>query len=382
MIQAAVVLVAALSAAELEQSGIDAMYNLRFEAAKKTFATLSETSPDSPAGPYYEAAVLWMEELTRRGGMSGATFRSSRFWSRKKREEAPDGFREALFGRIEETIRRADARLETDRRDTEALYFKGFAESIVAAYYVALEQSFYEAYRSGKRAKALHEQVLEIDPDYADACLIPGVFQYTVATLPRSVRFLAFLMGVRGGKDDGLRLIERAADEGARSRWAGRLALGVIYSMERRHGDAIRVLEELEDTFPDNPMYVLERGSAYILKRDWIAARAVFREMLGQQRIGGSGYSMIDRGLIELRLGEAYLFPRDAREAESWFTTAIDRDDAPERVLAALLLRRGMSRDRLRRRDDAKGDYEKVLELDVDDAINRTAKRYIKKPYR
>ena len=85
--------------------------------------------------------------------------------------------------------------------------------------------------------------------------------------------------------------------------------------------------------------------------------------------------------VIELRLGEAYLFSRDAANAEPWFNAGID-NDAPDRVLAALYLRRGMSLDRLSRRDDAKKDYQIVLELDVDKAINRTAKRYMKKPYR
>ena len=382
MLNAAALLVVGLSAAQLEQTGIDAMYNLRFPEAKETFATLSETSPESPAGPYYEAAVLWMEELTRRGGMTGATFRTSRFWSRTRREPLPEGFRERLFERIEETMRRADVRLSNDARDTDALYFKGFAESIMAAYYVALEQSFYKAYRSGKKAQSLHQQVLEIDPEYSDACLIPGVFRYTVATLPRSVRFLAFLVGVRGAKDEGLSLIERAADEGARSQWAGRLALGVIYGMEKRHSDAIRVLEELEDSFPDNPMYVLERGSTHMLQRDWLASRAVFREMIGQRRLGAANYTKIDGGLIELRLGESYLFPRDAKQAEKWFTTAINDDSVPERVLSALFLRRGMSRDRLGQRDAAREDYEKVLELNVDEAINRTAKRYLRKAFR
>ena len=52
-------------------------------SAREVFSELERRAPLSPAGPYYEATALWMEEFSRRGGMAGATFRTGQYWSWK-----------------------------------------------------------------------------------------------------------------------------------------------------------------------------------------------------------------------------------------------------------------------------------------------------------
>ncbi len=45
--------------------GIDAMYNLDFEEARKRFEEVRQRFPDDPAGPYYLAANLFLRTLTK-----------------------------------------------------------------------------------------------------------------------------------------------------------------------------------------------------------------------------------------------------------------------------------------------------------------------------
>ena len=100
---------------------------------------------------------------------------------------------------VEDSIARADAILGERRlRHRDALYFRGAAEGVLSAYHASIAHRYYRSYRAGKKAKQFHEQLLELDPDYADACLLPGIYEYTVATLPRTVKLAGFLLGIRG----------------------------------------------------------------------------------------------------------------------------------------------------------------------------------------
>ena len=246
---------------ELEEQGRTHLYNLEYARARSTFSELSARAPASPVGPYYQATTLWMEEFTRRGGMAGSTFRTGSYWAQKTRNPVDPSLDREFKSLAAESIARADAILKKNTRDRDALYFRGAAEGILSAYHAALEHSYYRSYRAGKRAKYYHELLLDIDPDYADACLLPGIFEYTIATLPKTMKLAGFLIGVRGSRERGLELVERAVGEGRRSRWVARLSLSVLNQRERKYRSSLRILGELEAAFPRNPLLPLERGS-------------------------------------------------------------------------------------------------------------------------
>ncbi len=101
-----------------------------------------------------------------------------------------------------------------------------------------------------------------IDPSYADACLLPGIFEYTLATLPRSLRILGFVIGIRGSKEKGLALVERAVAGGERTRWVARLSLSVMQQREKRYLSSLDMLRELEQAFPQNPFSRWSAGAS------------------------------------------------------------------------------------------------------------------------
>ena len=199
--------------AELEEQGRSHLYNLEYDEARTIFSSLGELAPTSPVGPYYEATTIWMEELTRRGGMAGSTFRTGRYWSDNGHEPpAPELDRE-FKDLVAEAAERADATLAREPKNVEALYFRGAVEGVLSAYHAMIERSYYSSYKAGKRAKRYHEQLLEVDPEYADACLLPGIYEYTVATLPRTLRVVGFLMGISGSREKGLGGWRRAREK-------------------------------------------------------------------------------------------------------------------------------------------------------------------------
>lgn len=286
------VTIGAATASELEETGRSHLYNMEIVRARAVFSELGRKAPLSPAGPYYEATALWMEEFSKRGGMAGATFRTGQYWSWKNVPPPAELDRE-FKQLIEEAVSRADSILEKDSLDLDGLFFRGSAEGLRSAYLASVEHSYYGAYQAGKRAKEYHERLLRIDPDYADACLLPGIFEYTLATLPRSLRILGFVVGIKGSKEKGLSLVERAVQSGERTRWVARLSLSVMQQREKRYLSSLAALRELEQEFPRNPFLPMERGSIHLLRKDWAAARRAFEEILAKQTQMSEGLSLI-----------------------------------------------------------------------------------------
>lgn len=373
---------AAPTPGSLEERGRTHLYNLDFDAAGDAFRELTEIAPGSPAGPYYQATTLWMEEFSRRGGMAGSTFRSNRYWGSKHHEEVSPELARKFHALTDEAIRRSMSRLESEPTDREALFFLGATNGIASAYFAAVERSYYQSYKAGRRAKKLHEQLLAIDETYADAYLLPGIFEYTVATLPRTLRFAGMLIGIRGSREKGIELVERAVAGGSRTRWAARLALSVLQQREKNYGDALRVLSELEQRFPRNPLLPLERGTVHVLRREFVRARRAFRQVQAGRKAGRGNYDVVEPSLIHLKIGEAYLFDKKFEEAGRELDRALGTPGVPERIKAVVFLRRGMASDGAGVRAAARADYRRALRMDVDSVTNRLAKRYMKDPYR
>jgi len=366
----------------LEQKGVDQLYNLEFRAAAGSFEKLAQLEPTSPTGPHNLAATLWMEELARRGAMAGETFQSSRYWTRTRKQPVSPELVNRFESTTKEAIRRAKTLLQTKHDDREALYYLGATESLVSAFEATIRRRYFAAYRAGRRARNRHRSLIELDPTYADAYLVPGIFEYTLATLPRTTKLLAFLVGLRGSKEKGIRFLRQAAEEGKRSFWEARLLLTVVDTREKRYESALNSLRELEAAFPRNPFFLLEQGWIYLLRKDWAQARAVFEKVLARKELGVQHYQRVESSLALLRLGESLLFAGRFRDGLARFDDALAHHDPPETIRAMLHLRRGQAYDGLNERAQARAAYKLTISLNVDKASRRQAQRYMKTPFR
>ena len=375
----ALVLLAALS--PLEQKGIELVYNLEFQLAFAVFEQLSHESPSSPAGPYYLASTLWMEELTRRGGMAGETFQSSRYWTRTRQDSLSPERLARFESYTTDAIERSKAVLKSHANDVEALYFLGATEGVKSAFEATIKRRYFAAYRAGRRARKWHNKLIALDPSFADAYLVPGIYEYATASLHRSLKFLAFLIGVRGSKDKGRQYISKAAD-GDRAYWGARLSLVILDTREKRYSRALSYLRELESSFPRNPLFTFEKGWVFLLKKDWPAARSVYHEVQQKRNLGKPHFERIPLSVLSLRLGESFLFDARFEEALFHFHSGLDRPDLSDAVRSMLHLRRGQSYDGLDRREEARAEYETTIDLNADKASHGLAKRYLKKPFR
>src|SRR4030095_6324030 len=87
----------------------------------------------------------------------------------------------------------------------------GSAYGALAAFALTIDHDKREAFRQGKQAYQHHLQIVEEQPDYYDAYVTVGLYEYIVANLPWYMKWVAPIAGYRGTTDRAFQYLHPAA---------------------------------------------------------------------------------------------------------------------------------------------------------------------------
>ena len=270
----------------LEREGYQHLFNYDFEEAEQVFRRLGDQFPDYAAGPYGRASIIWMKAAQRSGGMRGSSHRGDRYWEQSGTPEVSDEEIELFESQLAEARTRGERVRERHPADLLNRYYLGATEGLKSAWDVTVVRSYFSGTRAMRRAVGHHRSILEEDPDFTDAYQVPGVYDYGVATLPRALRMLAFLFGVRGDKERGLDWLARTAREGERSRWGALWAQVLFMQREDRLEEALVAIRTLREQFPRNPDYALEELGVHLHHGETAEAREEVLAFIEQRDAG------------------------------------------------------------------------------------------------
>ena len=366
--------------AAAETAGSQLLFDYDFDEALGHYARVSERFPEHPTGPYNLATTIWTRLAQRSNGMRGSTLRNDRFFSQQGRPETTPEEVAAFREQLEEAYRRAQALLERDPDDVEALYYLGATEALESGWAMIVDRAWLRAARTIRRGVRRHRRVQELDPGFRDAYAVPGAYEYGIAALPRPLRMLVFVFGMRGDREGGLRGMQITADEGRRARWGGLWTHALLMQREEREDEALAAVRRLQRQFPKNPDFALDEVSILTARGDFGKARAYAEVVLERRDAGYGNYRLALPGLVEARLGEALLFAERWEEAEAVLTRGLDAGPI-DAVRAILAFRRGNARDGAGRRPQALSDYGEVIRIDADDVLSDWAKDLRRAPW-
>ena len=322
--------------------GLDHFYNLEYKESQAALEKALESDPDNPILRNFLTNAYLFEELYRLRQLEGNLYSASNTFLKEKPRPDPERM-QLIRRRVAEVKQICEARLAKNPRDTEALYALGLAYGIEANYTFTLDKKFLDALRLGSKANELHERLLKLDPNYHDARLIPGLYHYAVGSIPRSVKWLAFLFGYRGSKEEGLRLLQEAMVKGKWVTSDAAILLAVIYTRENQHAYARKLLTSISEYFPRNPLFYLE------------AARRL--------DANAPGYDKVPRERLYYEIGSLHQRLGQYDNALAAFAQVIERADSDGLLKAYSGLRRGEIFQAQRRRELALAEYERVAAL-------------------
>jgi hypothetical protein len=356
----------------LRGAGFEALFNLDYEKARQSFREIARLFPDHPAGPQFLAASLWIESLYETRRLQASLYSSDSFYSTNEDKANPKTV-EQFRTWIREAKKLAEARLKVNPKDVEARYFLGATAGLKASFEEAVERKHFAAMRDGSDAVDHHREVIKLDPNFHDAEITIGLYDFVIGSLPLAAKILVGVTGTRGSRKRGLATIERVTKEGKWARDDARTLLIVLYTRERRFGEAATYARELAAKYPRNYLFRLEAADALVSqaakerKANHAAAVATaereafatFEELLHDRNVRDTAARALD--LIHFKYGEALLTAGQSEPAAREFlgTTNVPKGEPGLVTMAYLYAAHAF--DIAGKRNEALAQYRTVL---------------------
>jgi tetratricopeptide (TPR) repeat protein len=365
-----------LSAAEPPISkGFDHFYNLEYDQAISEFDKEIRDRPNDPFSYTHLAQALLYRELFNAGALETELVSGSNVSLARTKILASPADQQRFDDAVSRAISLSEAQVVANARDADALYALGVAHSLRSNYNFLVRKVWRESLREFTQARKVHQQALQIRPDFVDARFVEGVHDYIVGSLPWGVKMIGFLIGFRGDKDGGIRTVEHVAAEGKSSRIDAMILLAVAYRRERQAEKAIPLLHKLVEMFPRNYLYRLEMVQMYADLGKKQEALAVLKALEDQK-----APKKIPSGKIYYSRGNLLFWYRDYAFAIADLQRVTAEAGLNTQVNAWLRL--GQCYDMLGRRAEAQKAYRQAIDGAPDSDASREARRHLGSSYR
>lgn len=361
----------------LRTEGFDAVYNIDYKTARERFLQMTKIAPDHPAGYVYLANNLWLETLFQSRRLTTSVYTGGSFYVQDKSEDQVDQKRDREFNElIKQALAATRARLVRDSKDVEALYYNASALGIRAAYGTSVKRSFTRSIGDANDSIQLQRQVIKLDPEYIDAYLSIGLYEYVIDSLPFGWRVLARFAGLKGSKTKGIEHLELVTRRGKLTADDARVVLLGIYSKENQLDRALEVISYMAKMYPRNYLFGIERASMLYRTGSVDEGARAFSDLLKDDRIAGQAAD-----LVNYQWGEALMTKQDYANAAARYKE-VERAPKTDAGLVSLAhLHAGEALDALGKRDEAMTQYQIVLKRENVFDSHKLASQYVKKPY-
>jgi tetratricopeptide (TPR) repeat protein len=368
---------------ELRLAGNAALYNIDYATAREKFEQLRKLQPQHPAGDIYLATVIWLGHLNKSRRLQTSLYRdeSSFYAGAENAKEENEG--DAVDPTIDRAFRDRMAQAKTtalalvarNKNDADAQYFLGAYYGVMAAYEASVARKFFAAMRNGSRSVDAHEKVLKLKPDYYDAYLSVGMYDYIVGNLPFMYKALAAIAGVRGNKKRGIERLQTIIAKDAATADDARVMLLAIYQNEKRHDDALALLQQLTAKYPRSYLLKLETASTLVTLNRAKDAYAAFEDLLKDP----AAATAVD--LVHYQFAEALAAGKEHKRAAEHFLAVPKANGADAGLATLALLRAAQVYDLAGQRNDAVAQYKTVLTRPNVYDTREQAERGLKQPF-
>ena len=362
--------------------GFDYVYNLDYEEALGAFENLRQQYPRHPGPPLYLALTLWQRELFRRQDLGLDRLMSPESFLQATGRQMPADDRDAFLRYIGESQAFSRAILNEKPGDRDARYFLGAAHGALAAFALTIDHDKRETFRHGRQAYPYHLGIVMEQPDYYDAYVTLGLYEYVVANLPLYLKWIAQIAGYKGTQERSFKYLRTAA---ARSRFVSvnaRNLLVVLCLREKLYDEALQNAQFLHNRYPRN--FLLHLNVAHILTEMNRPDQAVdvYMKIMERAEASAPNYQKMPLGVLRYNVGKGLMNMGRLELAQRLFTAAIQDPAIParERTLSHLCLAQVL--DLRGDRQQAITNYQQVLSAANFEDSHNTAQSYLKKPYR
>ncbi|MGD0546690.1 MAG: hypothetical protein ABR991_02540 [Terracidiphilus sp.] len=365
----------------LVREAYERFYNLDYPGAVERFERFHLAHPGDPEATALLLNAVIFQELYRLDLLDTTFYANDGFLTGRHATEEDPKARDRILGLADEAIREADWRISRNANDIDALFARGWVRSLKCTYIAMVERGYGAGFRLATKAKDDEERVLQLDPEYVDAKLVAGVYQYVVGALPWPFKLLIGFAGITGSKTQGLAMLNDAAHRGVITQIEARTVIALFLRREARYKEAIQVVRGLKNLYPHDYLFCLEEANLRKDAGEGMAAVDAYREILANSAKPGY-FAEARLELAYFGLGDALRGQRHFSEAaQAYEQAAWTKNVSPELKIRSLLAA-GESYDLNGQRQLAVRDYQMAIDAGPNTSRADTARKRLRNPLR
>jgi tetratricopeptide (TPR) repeat protein len=356
-------------------------YNLDYAGAVARFEKFHQEHPTDPQATAYLLNAVIFQELFRQDLLDTTFYANDGFLSGHHATEEDPQTRDRIFALSDEAVREADWRISKNPNDVDALFARGWVRSLRCTYVAMVERSFGTGFHLAMKAKDDCAHVLELDPNYVDAKLVVGVYEYVVGALPWPFKIMIGFAGITGSKAKGLAMLQDAGDHGVVTSVEARTAIALFLRREAKYKQAIEVVRSLKKEYPHDFLFCLEEANLRKDNGEGMGAVDAYRQIIVDSNLNGY-FAEAKLELVDFGLGDALRGQRYYREAAQAYEHAAWTPQAGPELKIRSLLAAGECHDLNGERGLAVRDYQQTIEAGSNTSRAEQARKYLHSPYR
>lgn len=364
---------------ERAQIGFAHIYNMDYAQAEQDFISLEKDYPRHPAPSLYLASILWLKELEHRQDLALSRFASPGYFSQKTDQKMPPREREIFFKHIQRCESLSNAILSKNRKDKDGRYFLAMTYGMRASFAITVDHGFREAFSSGNKAYSICSQIIKGDPAYYDAYLTLGTYEYIVGSIPWYLKWMVFIIGAHGSKQEGFEHLRLASTKGIYNKNEAQLVDMVLSVREHNYPGALTLAQSLADRFPRNFLFALNIGQILQYAGQKDQAASMLMQVLNRVEAREPNFDRLPLQKFRYTLALELMDMGKLDLAQEQFQKSADdpQTQAGEKALSHLHLARIL--EMKGRKNDALREYQTVLSLEDIEGTHDEAKSSLKK---
>ena len=214
------------------QIGLNKIYNFNWDGGFEAFNTVIKKYPDDPRGYHYKSTIFLWYYL---GNLNEAYLDSFSFFSDKSLELA-------------EIRQKKNPTAEVYYLIGSIYYNKSIAQ--------ARNGNYLQALWTSNQMKSNLEETIKLEPNYYDAYLGLGLYNFALSQIPSTLEWAANLVGINADKELGLSYVKLTAKKGKVSKIDAQYYLSQLLSrVIVDHPTAKEILKNLVKRYPKNLLF-------------------------------------------------------------------------------------------------------------------------------
>jgi hypothetical protein len=356
-------------------------YLLDFPGATERFERFHEMHPGDPQPTALLLNAILFQELYRLDLLDTTFYANDGFLTGRHATQEDPKMRERILSLADEAVHEADWRINQNPNDVDALYARGWARALKCTYIAMVERGFSTGFRLATKARDDETRVLHLDPDYVDAKLVTGIYEYVVGALPLPFKFFIGFAGITGSKSKGLEMLNDVANRGIISTVEARTVIALFLRREAKYKEAVQVVRTLVNEHPHNYLFRLEEANLRKDAGEGMDAVKAYQEIV--DNAAKPGFFVSARlELTYFGLGDALRGQRHYSDAAVAYERAASTPNIGTELKIRSLVAAGQCRDLNGERQLAIQNYQAAIDAGPNTSRADTARKYLNSPYR